>query len=361
MGALYLGRRGSLTPPAAPQSTRAGAPPLLLRLYGSLDDAEEAPSGSGSGGAAAAAATPSSPAPARLFSRDGEVRCAEAVAALGLGPPCFVLFANGRLEGYLDGSPLFAPEMRTPRVADAVAVAMARFHAAATPALGAPCALFVRMRAWLAAACAAADAQPPGAVRDAWRQRLAGMPAQLEALEARLAPWAASGAPGAGTVFSHNDLQHNNILRMHSRKAGADGDADGINVALIDYEYALSAPVAYDIGNHFCEWAADYADSPLDGAGMLAYAARYPSKAQREAFCAAYLAALPAAGAVAAADAAALAAAADAHALASHLLWGFWGVIQERASSVDFDFLGYATARFDEAITHAARLEAEAR
>jgi ethanolamine kinase len=99
---------------------------------------------------------------------------------------------------------------------------------------------------------------------------------------------------------------------------------------------------------------------------MLAYALRYPSKAQREAFCAVYLAALPATASsaspsTAAADAAALAAAADEHALASHLLWGFWGVIQERASSVDFDFLGYAAARFDEAITHAARLEAEAR
>ena len=279
-----------------------------------------------------------------------------------------MLFANGRLEGYLDGSPLFAPEMRTERAAAAVAAAMARFHAAATPALGAPCALFARLRAWLAAARAAADAQPAGAVRDTWRQRLADMPAQLDALEARLAPWAASGAPGAGTVFSHNDLQHNNILRIHTRKAGAEDAA--MDVALIDYEYALSAPAAYDIGNHFCEWAADYADSPLDGAGMLAYALRYPSKAQREAFCAAYLAALPAASsakaggsssASAAEAAAALAAAADTHALASHLLWGFWGVIQERASSVDFDFLGYSAARFDEAIVHATRLEAEAR
>lgn len=337
------------------QSAREGAPPLLLRLYGSLDSAREGPTCGAEGSAAA---------PARLFSRDAEVRCAEVVAALGLGPRCFVLFANGRLEEFLDGSPLLAPAMRSPRVLRAVAAALAAFHAHTTPRLGGPCALFARLRSWLAAAQDAARAQSLGAARDAWLDRLAAMPRQLAALEARLQPWGASGKAGSGHSFSHNDLQHNNILRMHSTAGDAVNEAVPIEIALIDYEYALPAPIAYDIGNHWCEWAADYADAPLDGLGMLAYKERYPSRAQREAFCAAYLAALPGGGAGSdgsgcEAAAAALARAADEHALASHLLWGFWGVIQARASSVDFDFLGYATARFDEADAHARRLETD--
>jgi choline/ethanolamine kinase len=163
-------------------------------------------------------------------------------------------------------------------------------------------------------------------------------------------------------------------------------------VCLIDYEYACAAPAAYDIANHYCEWAADYAEAPADGSGMLAYRERYPNAAQRTAFAAAYLAArrvqdvgqrgkpdAPASDGGAAPhareapagcadggsrslehDALALARAADRYAAASHALWGLWGLVQARHSSVaGFDFSGYARARFEEMEQHAERLAAE--
>ena len=37
----------------------------------------------------------------------------------------------------------------------------------------------------------------------------------------------------------------------------------------------------------------------------------------------------------------------NAYALASHLFWGLWAVIQGRNSAVDFDYMEYAKARFD--------------
>lgn len=54
-----------------------------------------------------------------------------------------------------------------------------------------------------------------------------------------------------------------------------------------DYEYAAYNPIAFDIANHFCEFAADYhSDTPH----ILDYT-RYPSLEQRLRFCQAYLSA----------------------------------------------------------------------
>ena len=51
---------------------------------------------------------------------------------------------------------------------------------------------------------------------------------------------------GFGTAFCHNDLLSGNIL------ISRDGSAE---ITLIDYEYASYNYVAFDIANHFCEYA----------------------------------------------------------------------------------------------------------
>ena len=57
---------------------------------------------------------------------------------------------------------------------------------------------------------------------------------------------------------------------------------------LIDYEYAGPNPVAYDIANHWCEYAADYhGHEPY----LLDYS-RFPSKEQQLEFTTAYAAAV---------------------------------------------------------------------
>ena len=282
-----------------------GAVPLLLRIYGSVEGAE------------------SGVVSASLFSRADEVRVARTLARLHLGPRCFVLFGNGRLEEWLHGVPLRSAEMRTPQVSLQIAAALARFHVLASPELAGEDGLWVRIRHWHGLATRLQ--LPPDLA-----EQVAAVPAAADALRALLQPWASSGRAGSATVFSHNDLQHNNILAL----------TDG-SVVLIDYEYGASAPIAYDIANHFCEMAADYADDAPGG--MLNYGERYPTLTQREAFCAAYL------GAVSSrADAAALASAAERYALASHLVWGLWGVVQSGCSSVEFDFMEYARQRFQE-------------
>jgi hypothetical protein len=60
------------------------------------------------------------------------------------------------------------------------------------------------------------------------------------------------------------------------------------SVCLIDYEYAGFNPIAFDVANHWCEWAADYhTDTPH----ILDYS-RVPSPQQQQLFVEAYLATL---------------------------------------------------------------------
>lgn len=51
-------------------------------------------------------------------------------------------------------------------------------------------------------------------------------------------------------VFSHYDLLSGNIILL--LKAS---DSDKETVSFIDYEYTTPAPAAFDIANHFSEWA----------------------------------------------------------------------------------------------------------
>jgi thiamine kinase-like enzyme len=290
--------------------------------------------------------------------------------------------------------------------------------------------LWRRVRRWHALACSLWPAEPQGAGADA-----GGVGAALAALGPRIAALQAAlaAAHPSDPVVCHNDLQYGNIMRRaaapaaaaapaspsspasaggspaaasagsagspvgssgrspgsptpgggvggHGRGRGSDdGDrgSPGDGVRLIDFEYAGAGPAAFDVANHWCEWAADYhgaAPHALDpgrlpdGGQRRAFARAYVAEASRLAARAARrsgggaAAAAPrgagspsspgeaaAAGGAAAgleAAAAALHAAADAHVPASHVHWALWGFVQARTSEVSgFDYLSYARQR----------------
>lgn len=56
-------------------------------------------------------------------------------------------------------------------------------------------------------------------------------------------------------------------------------------VSLIDYEYSGYNPRGFDIGNHFCEWTADYAAEESHVVDLE----RYPSVEERRRYCRTYL------------------------------------------------------------------------
>ena len=118
-------------------------------------------------------------------------------------------------------------------------------------------------------------------------------------------------------------------------------------------EYAAYNPRGFDIGNHFCEFS---------GFDYSKFAQKYPSKDMQMVFLKSYLARQREIGRHQS-DGAAVSSAGEskdedaeleslyhecnAYALASHLFWGLWAVIQGRNSVVEFDYLKYAQARFD--------------
>lgn len=106
-------------------------------------------------------------------------------------------------------------------------------------------------------------------------------------------------------VFTHNDVSarvscvdrqcrvHARLPRSHSNHPSKQSQYGNIlirprdsAIIIIDYEYAGYNYRAFDIANHFCEWAADYHSSTPH---VLHYRERYPTREQQMRFYEAYL------------------------------------------------------------------------
>jgi ethanolamine kinase len=175
-------------------------------------------------------------------------------------------------------------------------------------------------------------------------------------------------------VFGHNDLLAGNILLLEKEDAPLATESDKADSAfsryrsdrlqLIDYEYGGVMYCGFDLGNHFCEHAGFDFD----------LARWYPSRATQEAWLRAYVAGLGlrmpslatyGSGAPVADGAEDDVSAAFVHealvqanrfALASHMWWGQWALLQARCSAIDFDFAGYSRLRMAAYRAHKAQL-----
>jgi len=110
------------------------------------------------------------------------------------------------------------------------------------------------------------------------------------------------------TVPSHNDLLAENYMEV-------DGD-----LRLIDFEYSGNNDPCFELGNTCQELEYD--------------------ESQQEQVCAAYFGSASAA----------MLARMKLNMIMSDVGWGLWAAIQARISSIDFDFWGWATQRWDRAV-----------
>ncbi|XP_048401606.1 ethanolamine kinase 1-like isoform X2 [Stegostoma tigrinum] len=131
-------------------------------------------------------------------------------------------------------------------------------------------------------------------------------------------------------VLCHNDLLCKNIIYI---------EAKGV-VKFIDYEYTGYNYQAYDIGNHFNEFA---------GVSELDFS-MYPPKELQLEWLKSYLEVFKECSGreplVTDLEVLRLYVQVNKFALASHFSWGLWAVLQARYSTIDFDFLRYARERF---------------
>ncbi|XP_043943626.1 ethanolamine kinase 1-like [Protopterus annectens] len=131
-------------------------------------------------------------------------------------------------------------------------------------------------------------------------------------------------------VLCHNDLLCKNIIFNEKEES----------VHFIDYEYSGYNYLAFDIGNHFNEFA---------GVNEVDYS-RYPDKKLQRSWLRSYLKSYKEfkglVTEVTEKEIEILYIQVNQFSLASHFFWGLWALIQAKYSTIDFDFLGYALLRF---------------
>lgn len=86
----------------------------------------------------------------------------------------------------------------------------------------------------------------------------------------------------APLVFSHNDLNQNNILLLHDKDLYLED-----RIVLIDFEYSSYNYRTFDIANHLTEWCFDYSGDEYPF--FTFYADRFPSEEKQKRFLAEYI------------------------------------------------------------------------
>ncbi|KAJ0988047.1 hypothetical protein J5N97_006403 [Dioscorea zingiberensis] len=254
-----------------------------------------------------------------FFNREDEIRTFECMSRHGQGPRLLGRFPTGRIEEFIHARTLSAADLRDPEISTLIASKLREFHDLDMPG---PKNVFLwdRLRNWLQAAkslCTPEEAKEFSL--DTIEQEIATLENELSGENQRIG-------------FCHNDLQYGNIMIDEETRV----------VTIIDYEYTSFNPIAYDIANHFSEMAADYhTDTPH----ILDFN-KYPDLAERKRFVKIYLSS--SGEKPDDTEVNRLLEDIEKYTLASHLVWGLWGIISEHVNEIDFDYMEYARQRFQQ-------------
>ncbi|EMD41615.1 hypothetical protein CERSUDRAFT_42288, partial [Gelatoporia subvermispora B] len=306
------------------------------------------------------------PSSGALISRPRELHTLHVLSSqYQIGPRVYGTFENGRVEEYFESTALTADDLRDKTISSWIGGRMAELHGVDVvavegrlpPADGEEnrwrVATEQNVESWL---ILARDVLRLPAAPEAIREGL-----DLDTFEREwnqyvqwLHDYESSHGPSR-RVFSHNDTQYGNLLRLKTLKPGL---PEHHSIIVVDFEYAGLNAAAFDIANHFHEWTANYHSSTPH----LLNPKVYPTGDQRRNFYRAYLK-HDASGRTA--DDAPKSASSDEEKLqtledqvrawspASHAMWSVWGVVQAREflegldGEPEFDYLGYAQCRID--------------
>ncbi|KAL8226371.1 hypothetical protein R6Q57_016203 [Mikania cordata] len=254
-----------------------------------------------------------------FFDREEEIRTFESISAHKHGPRLLAQFPEGRIEEFIHAKTLSASDLRDPEISTLIAAKMREFHNLNMPG-SKNVLLWPRMRKWLIKARSLCSQE------HAKEFQLDILENEIDTLENELSKHHQEVA------FCHNDLQYGNIMIDDNTRI----------VTLIDYEYASYNPVAYDLANHFCEWAANYhTDTPH----ALDYN-MYPDSEDRRRFVQSYLSSTGKQPSDDEVDQ--LIDDIERYTLANHIFWGLWGIISGYVTHIDFDYIEYARQRFNQ-------------
>ncbi|KAL7820439.1 kinase-like domain-containing protein [Trichoderma aethiopicum] len=289
-----------------------------------------------------------------IIDREREAANHELLMKHGLAPELLARFANGMLYRFVPGTVAQPKDLSDPALLAAVARRLAQWHAT-VPCLpdsaikgdepaedGNSDSDASRRKAMIAKAAAGKPIPNLWSTMQKWilalptdteqqRERQALLQRELEEMIEKL-----SQRPGLGQnglVFAHCDLLSANIIMHHE-------PGKELSVSFIDYEYATPSPAAFDISNHFAEWAGYDCD----------YSAM-PTRPQRHAFIREYIASYAKLSGMEMnleEETEKLMHEVDVFRGVPGFYWGIWALIQATISHIDFDYASYAESRLGE-------------
>ncbi|KAJ1790869.1 hypothetical protein LPJ59_005088, partial [Coemansia sp. RSA 2399] len=319
-----------------------------------------------------------------FVSRDKELYWLKQLASRRFGPQVYGVFGNGRLEEFLESTALTEGDIRNASTSKQIAQRLCEIHTQvghhrpfggsserqnsteiATHLSGKPD-LWANIDAWMEL------------IHNKWTEIRRKCNGNVECTEI-LDNWhrVEQGISKLKTciekdvhspiVFSHNDLQYCNILRLKNTN----------ELVIIDYEFSGYNYRGFDIANHFCMWmpCSSHSEHPhfLD-------LARYPTAEQRHIFLHAYIQAKALMDANASVvgpisaqlaercttrltedqireEVAALDREVASFAAAPFLQWGIFGLLRSCSSDTGFDYVGFSAQRLSLFLSYVADLK----
>lgn len=257
--------------------------------------------------------------------RDNEVKSFLVLHAHDCAPELYCTFNNGLCYAYMHGTALDPDHVRDPKIFSLIAKQLAKFHSIHAHNGWIPKSnLWSKMGKYF-------KLIPTEFEDEGMHNRFLEEVPSHENLKWEMT-WMKEylSSLNSPIVLCHNDLLCKNIIFNEQEES----------VHFIDYEYAGYNYLAFDIGNHFNEFA---------GVNEVDYS-HYPDKELQRRWLRKYLESYKEfkglVTEVTEKEIEILYIQVNQFSLASHFFWGLWALIQAKYSTIDFDFLGYALLRF---------------
>lgn len=275
----------------------------------------------------------------QLCDRQKELNFLEMLSALKIGPKLLGIFKNGRFEQHLESETLKSNDLRDPSTSKYIAQRLSQLHNIINifppPQENIKPEVWVNIDKWyplalnIISSLKCTEEQRKGLEEFDFKM----LKDEIEELKYKL-----SHNINSPIVFAHNDTQYGNILRL----------TDG-SLVVVDFEYAGYNYQAFDIANHFCEWTYDYRSSVPHKMKLDLY----PNENQQIDFLRSYIDAYSISGDHTINNPSEthdnylqkLKLEVYAFTLASHVMWGLWGLVQSGQSQINFDYLSYGMGR----------------
>jgi len=242
----------------------------------------------------------------------------------GFASPVYCRVNNGYLYGYVDGNTLTADSVRDPDIAPIIARAIAQMHCSIPTTESEPI-FYSTLCSWLKLLPDDLASGKLVALKSIIKDK-GTLIDELEALNSKIA-----SKSDLQIGFCHNDLLLENFIH----------NADKQSISFIDYEYGNTNYLAFDLGNHFDEYA---------GVETVDFN-RYPDESYQKWWLRIYLEEVHKQkdlGTVSDDQVDNLFKEVNFFSLCGHLWWGIWATFQTLVSDVDFDFAEYSMLRLGE-------------